>query len=84
MIKFERTLTDEEESILNHDLLDIIAWINGMIDGKINNCAKRAALEYRGKAAELGLTTIPVDSKVCALSLFECKDYKSRIDREVK
>lgn len=82
MIKYERVITDDEQKMLEHDLLDINDWINKAIEGKINNCAKRASLEYQGKARELGLKTIPTDMKECALNLFKLESYKNRSTRE--
>lgn len=41
MITYTRTITDAEQKILEHDLLDIKDWIDKAIQGKINNCAKR-------------------------------------------
>ena len=82
MLKYERIITDEEQEILQHDLLDIKGWIDGMIEGKINNCAKRAAREYQGKSKELGLKQIPVDHRECASHLFKTGSYKNRVERE--
>jgi len=77
-----RTITDEEQKFLEHDLLDIKEWIDKAIEGKINNCSKRAALAYKEEALQQGLKTIPIDSKDCALALFNSKGYKNRQARE--
>lgn len=80
-MKFEREFTDDEVKILKHDLLDIPAWINGMIDGKISNGVKRAAMEFKSKLVETK-GSIPADSKDAALAYFQLPDYKNRQDRE--
>jgi hypothetical protein len=73
MITFTRVITDEEQKMLEHDLLDIVEWINKAIDGKINNCAARAArLSPLKKKTE----------KETALEWFDDKDYKNRAQRE--
>ena len=46
MINYTRVITDEEQKILENDLLDVVDWINKAIEGKINNCLKRAALQF--------------------------------------
>lgn len=82
MIKYERIITDEEQKILEHDLLDITDWIDKAIIGKINNCMKRASIQYKDEAIKCGLKSIPTDIKECALSLFELESYRNRTERE--
>lgn len=80
-MKYERDLTADEEKILGHDLLDITVWIDGLIDGKLNNCAKRAANEYKATLKGPG-ATIPVDIKEAALLYFATPGYTDRKGRE--
>ncbi len=82
MIEYKRTITDEEQKCLEHDLLDITDWINKAVDGKISNCMKRAAIEYREMAKNNGIDMIPVKDMACAEALFCCKEYKNRVQRE--
>ena len=35
------TVDDTDEKVLLNDLLDIQEWVQGAVDGKINNCWKR-------------------------------------------
>lgn len=44
-MEFKRIFTQEEIDTFNYAILDIEKWINGMIDGKLNNCKKRKELE---------------------------------------
>ena len=44
-----RTLTTTEEQVLGNDLLDIQGWVDGAVDGKINNCKKRMLQEWQPK-----------------------------------
>lgn len=79
---YQRTLTEFEQTVLLHDLLDIDEWINGMILGKINNCKKRAALAYRDVLKKEGAASVPVDDGEAAKALFARPDYKSRKQRD--
>lgn len=82
-MRYEREFTDEEVKILEHDLLNIEEWINGMIDGKLSNCSKRAAAELKSKLVETK-GSLPADPKDAALAYFQLPDYKNRRDREAQ
>lgn len=84
MIKFSRTLSDEEQKILEHDILDIAGWINGMIDGKINNCTKRLAQQRRADMIAAGATTVPAKDIDIARHAFADVAYKNRAQREAE
>lgn len=84
MKKFQLELTDDEVKILEHDLLNIYDWIAGAIAGKINNCKKRAAIEYRELLKQEGATLLPANDDVAVASLFARPDYKNRIQRETE
>ena len=58
-MEYTRVFTAEEQQILEHDLLDITTWIDAAIDGKLNNCGKRAAQQYDALAKEEDLATVP-------------------------
>jgi hypothetical protein len=81
-MKYEREFTKDEADALKHDLLDIKAWIDGMIDGKINNCTKRAAKEYREYLKKSGAETAPLDDKLAIQELRKLPSYKARKERE--
>lgn len=82
MIKYERIFTDAEEAILKNDILDIVAWMDGAALGKINNCKKRAAIQYRELLKKEGALMVPVDDNVSVQQLFNRPDYKNRSERE--
>lgn len=82
MLEYKITITDEQEKILLHDLVDIKYWIDKAIEGKINNCMKRAANECRQSLKANPDAMIPANDKTAALMLFNSKTYKNRIARE--
>ena len=82
MIKYERIITDEEQKILEHDLLDIAQWIEVAIVGKINNCKKRAAIQYRELLKQEGATMVPANDDLAVSIMFEREDYANRVQRD--
>ena len=53
------TLTQAQLQCLKNDLpgdIGVWRWFRGMVEGKINNCAKRLEPEAIKKVRELGLT----------------------------
>ena len=83
MINYNRVITDEEQKILEHDLVNINEWIDGMIAGKINNCMKRAAKDHREILKNEVDAMIPAQDKTAALTLFERPNYKNRQERDL-
>ncbi len=81
-LNYNRTLTDEEVKFLEYDLINVRDWIDKAIDGKINNCMKRAASEYRMVASKENIATIPAMEKVAANALIARPDYKNRAQRD--
>lgn len=84
MLEYKITLTDEQQKILEHDLLDIKDWIDKAIDGKINNCLKRAANECRQILKTDPNALLPANDKLAALALFSSRHYKNRCQREAE
>lgn len=82
MLKYERTLTDGEVAILNHDLLDIKDWIDKMIDGKIYACLKRGANLHRDNLKASGADMVPVNDGIAFKQMIASKDYKNRVERD--
>lgn len=79
MPKYIITLTDEEQKVLEHDLLDVKAWIEGAVNGKIHNCLSRAVNEFRLKTSE---KEVPSDLME-AFNLYSSQpEYKNREQRE--
>ena len=84
----EITLTikvdDTDQTILKNDLLDIDAWVQDAMAGKINNCWKRMQREWTDKLMndESFTDSIP-SSKADFVKLVVARsDYKNRADRE--
>ena len=82
MISYTKTITDAEQAILEHDLLDVSDWINKAIEGKINNCKARAAKEYRAKLTENGAESLPASDDAAVEAYFASEDYQNRAERE--
>ena len=83
MIEYTRVITDEEQQILENDLLDVKDWIDKAIEGKLNNCGKRAAKAYDELAKKEDLDTVPTKDDAKIAALFAHKDYKNRQEREI-
>jgi len=81
-MEYTRIITDEEAQILHNDLLDIKAWIDGAIDGKIANCRKRAAKQYEELAKAEDLDMIPTKEHLKVAALFAHPTYKNRVQTE--
>ena len=80
----KRTLTATEESVLLNDLLDIQDWVDGAIDGKVNNCKKRMIDEWMPKLyADKSVTQIPDDDDEKIVLIVARDDYKNRAERAV-
>lgn len=84
MIEYIRTITDEEQKILENDLIDIKDWIDKTIEGKLNNCSKRAAKQYDELAKTENLDTVPTKDSDKSLALFAHPEYKNRVQRETE
>ena len=84
MIVYTRTISDQEQKILEHDLLDIKDWINKSIEGKINNVLKRLANQEREKLVSEGALTAPARLVDLANSAFSRPDYLNRKDRDAR
>ena len=84
------TINDDDQKLLSNDLYNdtdnagIDAWIQGAVDGKINNCWKRFQREWTTKLMDDSSFTDPipsVKSDFIALVLAR-SDYKNRKTRE--
>ena len=82
MINYTRVITDEEQKILENDLLDVVDWINKAIEGKINNCLKRAALQFDQFAKQENMDMVPAKTELKVKALFDHPKYKNRVERE--
>jgi len=77
-------LTDTEQAILKNDLLDINAWLQGVMTGKVNNCWKRMQSEWTTKLMNDSSFTdsIPSNQTGFVTLVTSRSDYKNRADRE--
>ena len=75
----KRTLSTTEESVLRNDLLDIQAWVDSAINGKINNCKKRMIAAWLPKLyADPAVTSIPASEDEVVAMIVARSDYKQR------
>lgn len=81
-MEINMTLTDDEVTILLHDILDIDKWVAGAVRGKINACKARAAKAYRDLLIAEGSDLIPASDDAAARALFNRPDYKNRAARD--
>jgi len=84
MIEYTRSITDEEQKILENDLLDIKDWIDKAIEGKISKCGKRAAKAYDELAKQEDLDTVPTKDDQKRVALFAHPTYKNRQARDLE
>lgn len=84
MINYTRVITDEEQRILENDLLSVTEWINKAIEGKINNCMKRAARQYEEIAKKEDIALLPAKDKHKAQALINKAGYLNRKQRETR
>ena len=77
---------DTQQSILNNDLLDINAWVQDAVTGKINNCWKRMQREWTDKLMNDSSFTDPIPSNQADFVklVLARSDYKNRKDRDNK
>ena len=75
------TLTEDEETAMKNDLLDLPAWIEGAIRGKINNTRKRMVATGVNELRKAGLTVPASDTDVIS-TYAALPGYKNRQQRE--
>ena len=77
-------LTDTEQTILKNDLLDLDAWLQAAMTGKINNCWKRMQSEWTTKLMNDDSFTDPIPSNQADfVTLVTARsDYKDRAARD--
>ena len=84
------TINDEDQKMLSDSLYNdtdnagIDAWIQGAVDGKINNCWKRFQNEWTKKLMDDSSFTAPIPSnKSDFIALVTARsDYKNRKQRD--
>jgi len=81
----KRTLSSLEESVLKNDLSDVQGWVDGAINGKINNCKKRMVKEWLPKLyADDSVSSIPASEDEIVALIVARDDYKNRAARDAE
>ena len=77
-------VSDADQTILKNDLLDIDAWVQDAITGKINNCWKRMQQEWTTKLMndESFTDSIPSNKADFVKLITARSDYKDRKARD--
>ena len=77
-------VSDTDQTVLKNDLLDIDAWVQDAMTGKINNCWKRMQREWTTKLMndESFTDSIPSNKKDFVTLVTSRSDYKDRKARD--
>ena len=77
-------VSDTDQTILKNDLLDIDAWVQDAMTGKINNCWKRMQREWTDKLMndESFTDSIPSNKADFVTLVTSRSDYKDRKARD--
>jgi hypothetical protein len=78
------TINDTDEKVLLNDLLDIQEWVQGAVDGKVNNCWKRMQQNWTQQLMNDDSFTDPIPSnKADFVTLVTSRDdYQTRSERD--
>ena len=77
-------IDDTNQTVLKNDLLDIDAWVQDAVTGKINNCWKRMQREWTDKLMndESFTDSIPSNKADFVTLVTSRSDYKDRKARD--
>ena len=77
-------VSDTDQTVLKNDLLDIDAWVQAAMTGKINNCWKRMQQEWTTKQMndESFTDSIPSNKTDFVKLVTARSDYKNRADKD--
>ena len=76
-------ISDDDQKALLNDLLDIDAWVQAAVVGKINNCKKRMAASAAAVLkADASVETMPATDDGLISALLARDDYKNRAERD--
>ena len=85
MATYTVTISADDETALDNDLLDKDAWIQAAVTGKINSCKKRMINEWRPILfADDSVATIPANDDDFIALVVARDDYKTRVEREAE
>jgi len=80
-----RTLTATEEQVLADSLLDIQEWVDGAIDGKVNNCKTRMIRQwYPILLADPDIKSMPSTESGLISKIVNYEGYKNRAERDAE
>jgi len=81
----KRTLSQAEENVLVHELLDPNEWVVSALNGKINSIKTRMAEEARQVLyADESVTQIPSSDDEIIEIYIARSDYKNRAEKEAE
>jgi len=76
-------ISDHQEKVLLNDLLDIDAWVQGAVEGKLNNCGKRMSEQAtQVLKADDSVENMPATDQGLQEALLARDDYKNRAARD--
>ena len=76
-------ISDADEKAMLNDLLDIIAWVQSAVVGKINNCKTRMAVEATAVLKDdASVETMPATEDGLVAALIARPGYKNRAARD--
>jgi len=76
-------ISDHQEKVLLNDLLDVDAWIQAAVTGKINKCGKRMADQStQVLKADSSVESMPATDEGLQKALLARSDYKNRAARD--
>ena len=74
-------ISDHQEKVLLNDLLDIDAWVQAAVAGKLNKCSKRMSDQARQVLmGDADVETMPATDQGLQEALLERSDYKNRAE----
>ena len=76
-------ISDHDEKVLLNDLLDIDAWVQAAVVGKIANCGKRMAAQATAVLkSDASVETMPATDQGLQEALLARDDYQNRAARD--
>ena len=76
-------ISDHQEKVLLNDLLDVDAWIQAAVTGKINKCGKRMSDQStQVLKADSSVESMPATDEGLQKALLARSDYKNRAARD--
>ena len=83
METFTINITELEKKILEEHLLDVQAWIEAAVEGKINQCRKRTVASHTQTLInDPEVENIPATSDGICENLFNSAGYQNRAERD--